>query len=56
MDAFTTEAFTLLGVALGVISLRIAARTISVGVRGLQADDYLMVLAAVSGTLRPPVC
>lgn len=42
-----TEAFTLLGVGLLVIVLRIAARLSSKGIRGLQADDYLMVLAAV---------
>lgn len=47
MSAFVTEAFALLGVGLGVIALRIAARVTSVGVRGLKADDYLMILAAV---------
>ncbi|KAB5576354.1 hypothetical protein GE09DRAFT_936479, partial [Coniochaeta sp. 2T2.1] len=46
MDAFTTEAFTLLGVGLFVIALRTAARISSVGMGGLKADDYLMVLAA----------
>ncbi|OIW32605.1 hypothetical protein CONLIGDRAFT_712899 [Coniochaeta ligniaria NRRL 30616] len=46
MDAFTTEAFTLLGVGLFVITLRTVARITSVGLGGLKADDYLMVLAA----------
>lgn len=47
MSDFVTEAFTLLGVGLLIIGLRIAARLTSKGIRGLQADDYLMVLAAV---------
>jgi hypothetical protein len=47
MSSFVTEAFALLGVGLGVIALRLAARITSVGIRGLKADDYLMVLAAV---------
>jgi hypothetical protein len=47
MSAFVTEAFTLLGVGLLVIGLRIVARITHKGIRGLQADDYLMVLAAV---------
>ncbi|KAK3938148.1 hypothetical protein QBC46DRAFT_292996 [Diplogelasinospora grovesii] len=46
-DAFVTEAFTLLGVGLMVIGLRSYARISTVGFRGLQADDYLMVLGAV---------
>jgi hypothetical protein len=46
MSDFVTEAFTLLGVGLLIIGLRIAARLTSKGIRGLQADDYLMVLAA----------
>jgi hypothetical protein len=47
MEAFVTEAFTLLGVGLLCISLRTYARVSSVGFKGLQADDYLMWLAAV---------
>ncbi|KAF2133689.1 hypothetical protein P153DRAFT_419597 [Dothidotthia symphoricarpi CBS 119687] len=46
-SSFTIEAFTLLGVAILVIALRIVLRTNSVGVRGLQMDDYLMCVVAV---------
>ncbi|KAH0441496.1 hypothetical protein CcaCcLH18_02059 [Colletotrichum camelliae] len=45
-DDFATEAFALLGVGLGVIALRTYARISAVGVRHLQADDYLMLLVA----------
>lgn len=48
MDSFTTEAFTLLGVGLGVIALRTGIRYNQVGgLHGFVADDYLMLLAAV---------
>ncbi|KAK3318778.1 hypothetical protein B0H66DRAFT_249663 [Apodospora peruviana] len=47
MDSFTTEAFALLGVGLFIIGLRLYARISTVGFGRLQADDYLMVLAAV---------
>ena len=47
-NPFVTEAFTLLGVALAIIILRTIARATSVGIRQFQADDYLMLLAAVS--------
>lgn len=47
MDNFSTEAFTLLGVGLLVIGLRIYMRLRTVGIAGFQADDYLMLLAAV---------
>ena len=47
-DSFTTEAFTLLGVGIAVIALRIVARATAVGIRGFQFDDYLMCVAAVS--------
>jgi hypothetical protein len=46
-DSFTTEAFTLLGVGIAVIALRIVARAISVGIKRFQFDDYLMCVAAV---------
>ena len=49
MDGFNTEAFTLLGVAITVIGLRTTARWIMVGPKGFQADDYLMLVACVSG-------
>lgn len=46
-DSFTTEAFTLLGVGILAIALRIVARATSVGIKGFQFDDYLMCVAAV---------
>jgi hypothetical protein len=48
MDAFAHEAFSLLGVGLFVIGLRLYVRISSEGFKGLRADDYLMVVAAVS--------
>ena len=45
--SFTTEAFTLLGVGIAVIALRIVARATAVGFRHFQFDDYLMCVAAV---------
>ncbi|KAK1989181.1 hypothetical protein LZ30DRAFT_776341 [Colletotrichum cereale] len=48
MSGFTTEAFALLGVAIGVILLRTYARVSAVGIRHLQADDYLMLFIAVT--------
>jgi hypothetical protein len=47
MSEFTTEAFTLLGVGLGIILLRTGSRLSTVGLKGFQADDYLMIVAAV---------
>ncbi|KAJ5213780.1 hypothetical protein N7449_000949 [Penicillium cf. viridicatum] len=47
MDGFNTEAFTLLGVAIVTIGLRMTARWIMVGPKGFQADDYLMIVACV---------
>lgn len=47
MEAFVTEAFTLLGVGLLFIGLRTYVRISTVGWKGLQADDYLMWFAAV---------
>lgn len=49
--AFFTEVFALLGVGLLVIFVRTGARIHSVGFRGLMADDYLMLVAAVSNLL-----
>ncbi|TDZ28980.1 hypothetical protein C8035_v007300 [Colletotrichum spinosum] len=46
MSDFNTEAFTLLGVALCFIFLRTYARVSAVGVKHLQADDYLMLVVA----------
>ena len=52
-DSFTTEAFTLLGVGVAVIALRVVARATAVGFKHFQFDDYLMCAAAVriSGSL-----
>ncbi len=46
-DSFTTEAFTLLGVGIAIIILRVIARVIAVGIKRFQFDDYLMCVAAV---------
>lgn len=45
--SFTTEAFTLLGIGIAFIVLRWMVRINAVGLRGLQADDFLMVLVVV---------
>lgn len=46
-NAFITEAFALLGVALLLIALRTYARASTVGFRRFQLDDYMMLVAAV---------
>ncbi|KAB8210705.1 hypothetical protein BDV34DRAFT_220379 [Aspergillus parasiticus] len=46
-DDFTIEAFTLLGIAIVTIAIRIAARWITAGPRNFQLDDFLMPLAGV---------
>ena len=48
LKAFNIEAFTLLGIALLVTVLRSCVRIRTVGCRSLWADDYLVILAAVS--------
>ncbi|KAK4234864.1 hypothetical protein C8A03DRAFT_18304 [Achaetomium macrosporum] len=47
-DSFVTEAFTLLGVGLFIIGLRLYVRISQAGFKRLHADDYLMVVAAVT--------
>ncbi|KAL8350212.1 hypothetical protein RB598_005512 [Gaeumannomyces tritici] len=47
MNNFVIENWTLLGIGLSVIALRLYARISAVGITKLQADDYLMVAAAV---------
>lgn len=47
MEAFVREAFTLLGIGLFVIGLRLSVRISAGGLKGLHPDDYLMVVAAV---------
>ncbi|KAJ5657804.1 uncharacterized protein N7484_001453 [Penicillium longicatenatum] len=44
---FIVEGFSLLGVSIFLIALRIVARWAMVGWKNFQADDYLMVLAGV---------
>ncbi|KAB8227200.1 hypothetical protein BDV23DRAFT_191355 [Aspergillus alliaceus] len=46
-DDFTIEAFTLLGIAIVTIAIRILARWITAGPRNFQLDDLLMPLAGV---------
>ncbi|KAK7398638.1 hypothetical protein QQX98_011998 [Neonectria punicea] len=46
MSNFTIEAFTLLGVGLAILGLRVYARIGAVGIRRLESDDYLMAVAA----------
>jgi hypothetical protein len=52
-DDFTIEAFTLLGIAIITIVIRIVARWITAGPRNFQLDDYLMPLAGVCGSFIP---
>lgn len=52
-DAFTKEAFTLLGVGIGLVALRTYARWSSVGIRNFMLDDYLMLVAVVGTPLLP---
>lgn len=47
-SSFVAEAFTLLGVGLSIIGLRTSLRYKQVGFRKFQADDYLIIVAAVS--------
>ncbi|KAK4125692.1 hypothetical protein N657DRAFT_591410 [Parathielavia appendiculata] len=48
MNEFVHEAFSLLGVGLFVIGLRLYVRISSEGFKRLHVDDYLMVVAAVA--------
>lgn len=47
LKRFTTEAWTLLAIGLFITILRTYARARAVGLKGLQADDYLVWVAAV---------
>ncbi|KAF7556521.1 hypothetical protein G7Z17_g1313 [Cylindrodendrum hubeiense] len=49
--AFAAEAFTLLSLGICIIFLRTYARIRQVGVRGFEADDYLMLLVIVPYTI-----
>ncbi|GAB1218634.1 hypothetical protein ATERTT37_007897 [Aspergillus terreus] len=46
-DDFTIEAFTLLGIAIVTIAIRVVARWTTAGPKNFQLDDYLMPLAGV---------
>lgn len=48
LRAFNIEAFTLLALALLITGLRSYVRISTVGFKNLWADDYLVLLAAVS--------
>ena len=46
-ENFVAEYFSLLAISLVVISLRTVSRVSLLGIRRLQLDDYLMILAGV---------
>jgi len=46
-DAFAKEAFSLLGVGLFLVGLRLYVRFSLGGLKRFRADDYLMIAAAV---------
>jgi len=48
----TVEIFTLLSVGIGFVLLRLGYRIKSVGIRGLQLDDYAMVFATVGASFQ----
>lgn len=52
-DDFTIEAFTLLGIAIVAIVIRIVARWLTAGPKNFQLDDYLMPLAGVFSSSTP---
>lgn len=47
-DQFTTEAFTLLAIAIVIIAVRTVTRWFTAGPKNFQLDDYVMPVAAVS--------
>jgi hypothetical protein len=49
--SFSKEAFILLSIGMLVICLRTYARIRQVGVRNLEADDYLMLLVIIPYTI-----
>jgi hypothetical protein len=53
LRAFNIEAFTLLAIALLVTFLRCWVRIRTVGFKNLWADDYLVLVAAVSFSVSP---
>ena len=46
-ENFVAEAFSLLAIGIVIIILRLFSRIITVGIRKLAADDYLMIVAGV---------
>lgn len=48
VEVYTIEAFTLLGISILVTGLRIYYRARIVKVKRLEADDYFVVVGAVS--------
>ena len=46
-ENFVAEAFSLLAIGIVIIVLRLVSRIITVGVRKLAADDFLMIVAGV---------
>lgn len=46
--AYAAEAFSLLGISIAVTALRVCYRVKTVGIKGLQADDYFVLAAVVS--------
>lgn len=55
VEVYTIEAFTLLGISILVTGLRTYYRARIANVKRLQADDYFVVVGAVSCYPRPPV-
>lgn len=51
-ENFVAEAFTLLAIGIVIVILRLVSRVITVGIRKLAADDYLMVVALVRFKVR----
>lgn len=47
VENFIAEAFSLLAIGLVVIAFRLYSRVLTVGIRNLAADDYLMIIAGV---------
>ncbi|RDW68661.1 hypothetical protein BP5796_09318 [Coleophoma crateriformis] len=47
MSSTITESFVLLALGLCIIAIRTYARFVKVGIKNFQADDYLMLLAAI---------
>jgi len=50
-ENFIAEAFALLAIGLVVIAGRLYSRVLTVGIRNLAADDYLMIIAGVGSCL-----